>query len=190
MSTSGKRAAGYVRVSRVGTRDPKSQSFQTEKQQRDAIEGICQAYGLKLARVEKDRDVSGGTMRRAKIEELIRAVEAHEIDGIVVSRLDRFARTLSGGLAAIERIHDAGGFVLAVRESINTSETAATGKLILNILLSIAQWERDAKSEELTLAKSNAIDRGAYVGAAPVGYLKPYKGAGLIVDPATAPAIR
>src|SRR5947207_402390 len=127
-----RRVAGYVRVSRVAGRS--GDSFQSPDAQEDAIRAHCKARRLRLVEVVRELDASGGTMKRAKLQALFRRIEAGELDGIVVARLDRFARTLLGGVETLEQIHAAGGFVQTVEGSIDTSSSGgAMGELQLNL---------------------------------------------------------
>jgi DNA invertase Pin-like site-specific DNA recombinase len=184
------RVAGYVRVSRVGGRN--GDSFQSPKQQADAIRALCQARGYDVSRVDEELDASGGTMDREKLQALIADIKANRIDGIVVYRLDRFARTLEGALKAFREITEAGGFVLAVEGGIDTSASAGPiGKFVVRLLFSLAEMELDMRAEGFELAKLNAIERGVHIaGTVPVGYVKLAKATPLVVDPKPAAAVR
>jgi DNA invertase Pin-like site-specific DNA recombinase len=185
-----KSVTGYVRVSRVAGRS--GDSFQSPDAQEDAIRAHCKARRLRVVDVVHELDASGGTMRRPKLQALIRRIEAGELDGIVVARLDRFARTLLGGVGALEEIHAAGGFVQTVEGGIDTSTSGgAMGELQLNLLLTLAQWERTTRAEGFEVAKQRAVSRGVHIsGTVPVGYLRPRRGARLEVDAAKASAVR
>lgn len=68
-------------------------------------------------------------------------VEAGESDGIVVAKLDRFGRTLIDGLRHIERIQAAGGTFVSVADGFDLATD--TGRLVLRIMLSLAEFELD-----------------------------------------------
>lgn len=192
-----KRVAGYVRVSRVGGRE--GDSFQSPKQQEKAIRAHCEARGLKLVgKPVEELDASGGTMARPKLQHLVEQIEQGKLDGIVVTRLDRFARSVKGGIDTIEQIDAAGGFVQTVEGGIDTSESGgAVGRAFMQILLVFAEWERASKAEGFAAAKQNAIERGVHIaGTPPAGYRREdngredRRGARLELDPEKAPAIR
>ena len=187
-----KRVAGYVRVSRVAGRDKNGDSFQSPQQQEKAIRAYCKARRLKLVEVVRELDQSGGTMKRPHLQRLIRDVKAGKLDGIVVYRLDRFARTVAGGIQALEEIHQAGGFVLTVEGGFDTSEAnGSMGQMQLNMMLTVDQWVRDVRREGFEAAKQNAVARGVHIsGTVPVGYLRPRRGGHLELDPVKAPTIR
>jgi DNA invertase Pin-like site-specific DNA recombinase len=184
-----KRVAGYVRVSRVAGRN--GDSFQSPDAQADAIHPHCKARRLKVIEVARELDQSGGTMQRPHLRRLIDDIKAGKLDGIIVHRLDRFARTLVGGIQTLEEIHAAGGFVQTVEGGIDTSETGgAMGELQLNLLLTLAQWERAVRAEGFEAAKARAVARGVHIsGTVPVGYQRPEVGSRLELDPVKAPAI-
>ncbi len=50
------------------------------------------------------------------------------------------------------------------------------GQLQLNLLLTLAQWERDVRAEGFEAAKVRAVKRGVHVGPAPVGYRRSAEG--------------
>ena len=185
-----RRVAGYVRVSRVAGRA--GDSFQSPDAQEDAIRAHCKARRLEVVEVVRELDASAGTMQRAQLQRLIREIEAGTLDGVVVAKLDRFARTLVGGVQALEQIQDAGGFVQTVEGGIDTSDGAGPfGDFQRNLLLTFAQWERATRAEGFASAKQRAVARGVHIsGTVPVGFLRPNKGGRLELDPAKASAVR
>jgi DNA invertase Pin-like site-specific DNA recombinase len=185
-----RKVAGYVRVSSVGGRE--GASFQSPCEQEKAIRAHCKTHRLELVEVAHELDASGGTMKRAQLQRLIGEVEAGRLEGIVVARLDRFARTLVGGVQALERIGEAGGFVQAADGSLDTlAGGSALATMQQNFMLTLAQWERSSRAEGLESAKQNAVARGVHIsGRVPAGYLRAGKGAALTLDKAKAAAIR
>ncbi len=167
-----RRVAGYVRVSRVAGRE--GDSFHSPKAQAEAVRAHAKVRGLRLVEVVEELDASGGTMGRPKLQHLIGEIRAGRIEGIVVARLDRFARTLVGGIQALEEIHAAGGFVQTVDGGIDTSSAGgAMGDLQMNMLLTLAQWERAVRAEGFEAAKVRAVERGVHIsGTVPIGYLR------------------
>jgi DNA invertase Pin-like site-specific DNA recombinase len=161
-------------VSRVAGRE--GDSFQSPGAQRDAIGHFAKARGWRLVDVAEEFDVSGGRMDRPKLRRLIDRVHQGEVEGIVVAKLDRFARNLSGGLAAIKEVHDAGGFVVAVDGGVDTSDASANGamgQLQLGLLLLLAEWERSTLAEGIEASKGRAVDRGVHISAfVPYGYVR------------------
>ena len=158
----------YVRVSRVAGRD--GDSYITEAVQEERCRALATARGLTVGEVFTDRDQSGGKMERPAFAQALTRIERGESGGLLVARLDRFARTLLGGLQTLEEIRQAGGVVLSAEGDFDTSTN--TGELVLNMMLTLAQFELRRIRESWAIARERAVDRGAYVGSAPAGYRK------------------
>ena len=113
----------YIRVSDVRGRS--GESFISPRDQEERCLALARARGYEIGEVFEELDVSGGNMRRPKLEEAIARVEAGVSAGIIVAKLDRFARTLVGGLQTLERINELGGAVIVADGEFDTS--TATG---------------------------------------------------------------
>lgn len=159
---------GYVRVSRKGSRE--GERFISPDEQRRAIEGWAAANGATIAQWHTDMSKSGGTMARKGLIAALARVERRQTGGIVVARLDRFARNVAGGLAAIERVHALGGRVVAVHDAIDPA--TASGKMMLTILLAVAAWQRETAEENFEATIANATARGLFATKTPYGYMK------------------
>jgi DNA invertase Pin-like site-specific DNA recombinase len=160
------RLVGYTRVSRGGKRDATSERFITEKEQRRQVKAYAEAHGHEVVAWFADKDESGGKASRPEFDLALAMVERGDADGLIVAKLDRFMRSLSHGVATIERIEKQWGrkFV-SVTESSDTS--TASGRLILNVLMSFAEFERERQQEAWEIAKRSAIGRGVYISATP-----------------------
>jgi DNA invertase Pin-like site-specific DNA recombinase len=158
----------YVRVSRVGGRE--GDSFISPEVQEEKCRALAKARGLKLGQVFIDLDRSGGKMDRPEFKKALARIESGESGGIIVARIDRFARTLLGGLSAIENINRAGGVVLTADGEFDTS--TATGELVLSIMLSLAQFELRRIREGWKDAQDRARARGVHIGKARMGYTR------------------
>jgi site-specific DNA recombinase len=158
----------YVRVSRVGGRE--GESYISEAVQEERCRALATARGLAVGQVFTDRDQSGGKMERPAFAIALARVAEGVSGGIIVARLDRFARTLLGGLQTLEQIREAGGVVLTAEGEFDTSTN--TGELTLNLMLTLAQFELRRIRESWEVAKERAIERGVHIGAAPAGYRK------------------
>jgi DNA invertase Pin-like site-specific DNA recombinase len=176
---------GYIRVSVVGGRAAKGERFISPVLQREQIEGWAKLNGAFVARVFEELDESGARSDRPLFLRSIERVEAGESDGVVVAKLDRFARSLLDALLAIERIQSAGGTFVSVQDGLDLGTD--TGKFVVRIMLSMAEWELDRIRTTWNVARERAIARGMYLGPAPAGYVK--RDGQLCVDPQTGPVI-
>ena len=158
----------YVRVSRVGGRE--GDSYITEAVQEERCRALATARGLTIGHVFTDRDQSGGKMERPAFAQALARIERGESGGLIVARLDRFARTLLGGLQTLEQIRATGGVVLSTEGDFDTSTN--TGELVLNMMLTLAQFELRRIREGWAVARERAIERDVHIGPAPAGYRK------------------
>lgn len=157
----------YVRVSKVAGRS--GSSFISPDVQREQIERWAQAHGHTLTWHEPELDVSGGSMSRPVFDQIMQRVRAGQSDGVIVAKLDRFARTLVGALSTLEEFERHGAVLVSVAENLDLS--TPMGKAFMRILLVFAELERDRISENWGTATNNAIARGIHISKfAPIGY--------------------
>lgn len=163
------RVDGYIRVSQV--RDRGGESFISPDVQRERIEAWAAHRGAQVAEWHVDLDQSGARDDRPGLLAAVERVEAGLTEGIVVAKLDRFARSLTGALEAIQRVHGAGGIVVSDAEGIDPSTPA--GKMMMRLLLVIAEWELDRVRETWQVSRERAVRRGVHIAsAAPTGYVR------------------
>ncbi len=172
----------YIRVSQVGGRSgPKfiSPSLQLER-----ITRWAHLHGATIATVHEELDQSGARADRPLLLAALERVESGETEGIVVARMDRFGRSLLDSLAAIERIDKAGGTFASVDDGLDL--TTDTGRLVLRIMLSLAEWELDRIRRNWRDSRRRAVERGIHVASnPPTGYKKGSDGR-LVPDPLRA----
>lgn len=132
---------GYGRVSSPGQEREGNSLEDQEKKLRDAgcVEVVLEVF-------------TGTTMKRPKFTKLIESLEPG--DTLVVTKLDRFARTASDGVKVIKELLNAGISVHVL--NMGLVEDTPTGRLILNVLLAFAEFERDNIVERLADGKVEA----------------------------------
>ncbi len=179
------RVDGYIRVSKVGKR--RGPRFISPRTQTHAIEAWADARDARVVHVFQELDESGARADRPLLEEAIRRCESGESHGVVVHRVDRFGRSLIDGLVAIDRVRRAGGEFFAVHEGLDT--TTETGRLVVRILMSVAEWELERIRAGFESARAAAVARGIHGGCVtPVGYRRSRSGR-LRPDPVAGPVI-
>jgi site-specific DNA recombinase len=147
--------------------------------------------GVEIDAWHDDQDYSGGNVDRPAFLEVIRRIETGETGGVIVARIDRFARSAPDGGAMVRRILDAGGIFASAQERIDP--TTDFGKPMLNIMFVMAELQLDQLKSGWKTAKGRAIGRGAHIGPTPIGYRRlprGQEGSGkLVPDPGSAPAV-
>jgi site-specific DNA recombinase len=183
-----RRAIGIVRVSHVGDRE--GASFASPIEQRARIEDACKRDKLKLLHIEDEPNVSGGKplVKRHGLRQAVEAVEAGAADVIVAAYFDRLVRSLEVQAEVVRRVEAAGGQVLALDVGRVTNGTA--GQWLSGTLLgAVAEYHRLSTRDRVKEAHVRAVERGAWPGRVPPGYLRLRDDGVLEPDPAAAPVV-
>jgi DNA invertase Pin-like site-specific DNA recombinase len=158
----------YVRVSRVGGRA--GDGFLSPELQRESIAGLARREGLEIVETIEELDASGGDRARPGWNRALSMVERAEVAGVAVWNLSRFSRSVRDALDALGRIEDAGGRLWSATETLGDDPT---GRMTRNVLLSIAEMERDRARAGFAASASSAVGRGIHVASKiPVGYTR------------------
>lgn len=177
---------GYVRVSRINGRA--GERFISPDVQEEQIRAYARARGLTIATVFCELDRSGATLQRELLQTALKRIESGQSGGLIVARLDRFARTALEALEAIARIQRAGGDFVSVEDGLDSS--TPFGKAMMTILLALAELKLGRVKDNWRDAQAHAVQRGIHVtGRLPLGYQRDPDGR-LLPIPALAPALR
>jgi DNA invertase Pin-like site-specific DNA recombinase len=148
---------GYIRVSRVGDRS--GESYISPDVQRRALESWAAERGIELVMHPPEENVSGATMDRPIFNRIMRRIRARESGGIVVYKLDRFARTLVGGLTTLNELTDHRALFASATEPL-FDFTTADGRIFLQINLMMAEYFRERTRESWKTSLTYAVGRG------------------------------
>jgi site-specific DNA recombinase len=163
----GQTADGYIRVSRRAGRE--GESFISPELQRKKIEEWAKLHEVEILAWWEELDQSGAKLERPLFQQALARCEAGETGGIVVAKLDRFARSAVDALGAIRRLNDAGARLVSVEDNFDGS--TPMGRFAIGILTLIAELELERIKENWTAAVSEAVARGVHVSARPpTGY--------------------
>lgn len=170
MATPAKRpVAGYIRVSRIGGRS--GEGYISPDEQKVQIERYAEELGLTVppdAWVD-DQDRSGGNFDRPGWESIIERIESGELGGVIVMKVDRFARNVPDGATQIRHIvNDCQAFFGSAQERMDP--TTYNGLYMLQQFLNNAELQLNMLKASWTVAKERAIARGAHIGVTPLGY--------------------
>jgi len=152
----------------VSTEDQAREGISLEAQ-REKARQYCQLYDLDLVAVEVDAGASGKTTDRYGLRSALAMLEAGEADGLLVVKLDRLTRSVKDLAMLLETYFASGQWdLLSVSENIDT--TTAAGRLVLNVLVSVGQWEREIIGERTSEAMAHLISKGVKVGRPGLGW--------------------
>ena len=85
----------------------------------------------------------------------------------MVPRIDRLTRNLAEGLRTIEELHGQGINIRALAEGLDTGDDSPTSRLMLHMLLSLAEWERDTIQDRIKAGVVHAAAEGRTGGRPP-----------------------
>jgi site-specific DNA recombinase len=175
----------YIRVSRRAGRE--GESFISPELQRKKIADWANLHDVEILEWWEEIDQSGAKVDRPLFQQALARCEAGESGGIVVAKLDRFARSAVDALSAIRRLNDAGARLVSVEDNFDGS--TPMGRFAIGILTLIAELELERIKENWSAAVSGAVERGIHISARPpTGYKRDEKGR-LIRDEPAASAI-
>lgn len=158
----------YIRVSQVRGRE--GDSFISPDVQREQISAFARVMGAEIAQWHEDFDQSGGTLNRPGLNAALERIDQGVTGGLIVAKIDRFARAAEAG-AVVRRIIDRGGVFASAAERLDP--TTPMGKAMLQIMLVFAEMELDRMREGWATAQERAVARGIHVSStAPTGYLR------------------
>src|SRR5229473_232126 len=161
-SNSLQRVAIYGRVST--TNHGQDVTMQTRE-----LEQFAQARGWRLVDSYLDVGISGTKDKRPELDRLMADAHKRRFDVVVVWRFDRFARSVSHLLRALETFNALGIAFVSLSEQMDT--TTPTGKMVFTVLGAVAELERSLIVERVRAGLRNARAKGKRIGRPPRTYL-------------------
>ena len=169
-STSVTRVAIYGRVSTTN-------HGQDVSMQKRELEQFTQARGWRLVDSYLDIGISGAKDKRPELDRLMADAYRRKFDAVIVWKFDRFARSVSHLLRALENFNALGIAFVSLSEQMDT--TTPAGKMVFNVLGAVAELERSLIAERVRAGLRNARAKGKQLGRPRV-----------VVDPSRIAALR
>jgi DNA invertase Pin-like site-specific DNA recombinase len=158
------RAVIYARVSTTNNgQDP---SMQTRE-----LHEYCLRRGWTAVGEYVDAGISGTKERRPRLDALMADAARRKFDIVVVWKFDRFARSVSHLLRALENFQALGIEFVSLSEQLDTS--TPTGKMVFTVLGAVAELERSLIVERVRAGMRNARSKGKRIGRPPRTVLSP-----------------
>lgn len=155
---------GYARVST----DEQAKSGLGLEAQIAKIRSYADLFELTVTEIVIDDGISGKNLKRPGLIKAIRAIKAGDAEGMLVAKLDRLTRNVADLGTLVQNVFDKAE-LYSVSEQINTKNAA--GRLVLNVLVSVAQWERETICERTSDALQAKKARGEKTGGnVPFGF--------------------
>ena len=149
------RAAIYARVST--TNHGQDVAVQTRE-----LEQFAQARSWQIIGQYLDAGVSGAKDSRPELNRLMGDAHKRKFDAVVVWKFDRFARSVSHLLRALETFNALGIAFVSLSEQMDT--TTPTGKMVFTVLGAVAELERSLIAERVRAGLRNARAKGKTLG--------------------------
>ena len=153
------RVAIYARVSTANNgQDPTMQTRELRE--------YAERRGWSVAGEYVDVGISGTKEKRPELDRLMADAHRRRFDAVIVWKFDRFARSVSHLLRALETFKALGIEFVSLSESVDTS--TPTGKMVFTVLGAVAELERSLIVERVKAGMRNARAKGRKIGRPPV----------------------
>ena len=149
------RVAIYARVST--TNHGQDVSMQTHE-----LRDYCERRGWTVAGEYVDAGVSGAKDRRPELDRLMTDAHKRRFDVVAVWKFDRFARSVSHLLRALDTCRVLGIEFVSLSESLDTATPA--GRMVFTVLGAVAELERSLIVERVKAGLRNAKAKGKCLG--------------------------
>ena len=154
---------GYIRVST----DKQADKGVSLEAQQEKLKAYATLYDLELVEIIVDAGESAKSLNRPGLTKAL-SMLGKEADALLVVKLDRLTRSVAD-LGKLLDSHFKTSSLLSVSEQIDTR--TAAGRLVLNVLASVSQWEREAIGERTSVAMRHKQSKGEYIGGkVPYGF--------------------
>src|ERR1700691_4571542 len=155
------KTVGYVRVST----DKQGISLEA---QAEKIRAMALVQGAELSEIIVESGESAKSLNRPGMAKLLAMVDAGNVKAVIVAKLDRLTRSVKDLCELLERFERKSVALVSVAESLDTG--SAAGRLVLNIMAAVSQWEREAIGERTRDALRHKRSQGERVGNIAFGF--------------------
>lgn len=157
------KAIGYIRVS---TQEQATSGYSLDAQ-KAKLEAYASLYDIELIDIVVDAGVSAKSLKREGLQRVLTTLDNGGADAVLIFKLDRLTRSVKDWNVLIEK-YFTNKALLSVSDQIDTR--TAAGRLCLNVLMSVAQWERETIGERTSTALQYKKSQGQHIGSVPYGY--------------------
>jgi site-specific DNA recombinase len=158
------RAIGYARVST----DKQADYGVSLEAQEAKIRAMATVQGAEIVQLIVDGGESAKDLKRPGMDRLFALVDERKVDTVIIAKLDRLTRSVKDLAELLERFQRRGVSLVSVAESLDTG--SAAGRLVINIMTAVSQWEREAIGERTRDAMQHKRSNGKCVGNLAYGY--------------------
>jgi len=157
-------AIGYVRVST----DKQAEACGSLEAQAEKIRAMSVVHSAELLDVIVDGGESAKSMNRPGLRQVLALVEARKVDAVIVAKLDRLTRSVKDLCELLDLFDRKKVALVSVAESLDTG--SAAGRLVIKIMASVSEWEREAIGERTRDVLQHKRSCGERVGNIHYGF--------------------
>lgn len=160
------RTVGYIRVST----DQQANEGVSLEAQKAKIEQYAALFDLELVGIEVDAGESAKSLNRPGLQRALERLDSFDCEALLVVKLDRLTRSVRDLCTLVDNYFRTGEYrLMSVGENVDTG--TATGRMVLMILATVSQWEREAAAERTTAVMQHLKAVGKFTGGwPPYGY--------------------
>jgi len=155
-----------ARVAAIYARVSTSNNGQDPTMQTRELREYCKRRGWKVFEEYVDRGFSGAKDSRPALDQMMADAYQRKFSAIIVWKFDRFARSVSHLLRALETFKSLGIEFVSLSEQMDT--TTPAGKMIFTVLGAVAELERALTVERVKAGIRNAKAKGKRIGRPPL----------------------
>lgn len=137
---------------------------QTVEMQIHELQDFIKRRNWKIYKIFTDEGYSGKNTKRPAFSEMMIHARQRRFDILLVWKLDRLGRSLKDLISTLDELSSFGVDFISYKDN-HMDTTTPTGKLVFNVVASVAEFERDLISERIKAGLQNAKRKGKKLGA-------------------------
>ena len=177
------KAAIYIRVSTSG----QAINGESLEMQKERLLSYANSQGWEVYKTYEDGGYSGGTSDRPAFQELLSDAKQKKFNILIVYKIDRLSRSILDFHTTMKILEDNNISFVSLTQQFDTSKSM--GRLMLNILVDFANFEREINIDRAIDSFLNRFYKGFHSGQTPYGYIRE-NGNNLVVHPEQSEVIR
>jgi site-specific DNA recombinase len=134
----------------------------------DKIRAQALLKDLELTGIIEDEDASAKSLERPGMKRLLEMVERGELSTVIITKLDRLTRRIADIDKLLQLFDRKKVTLISTAESLDTA--SATGRMMVNLIVLMSQWEREIIGERTQEAMAGMKRRGLQIGNVPYGF--------------------
>ncbi len=155
---------------RVSTRNQADTEYSSLETQREKLEAYCKSQDqYVIYRVYEDAGFSADTMNRPALKEMLQDIRTGRISCVLAYKIDRLTRSVKDFHVLMDLFDRHGAKFVSITQSLDTHHPM--GRLLRNILLDFAQFEREMTADRTRDKMQQRATKGLWNGGnVPFGY--------------------